>query len=315
MTRIISVFALMGCVLSPDAAAQRSDLDALMGRVLASRDENWRKLQQYVLDERERIEFRGPARIRLWGEEREYTWFIRDGVFVRSPVRANGVALSESDRRKYEDAFVVRAKERERRAQEARAGVPADAPSDAPLAADGMLTGIRQPQFIDSAYFLKFKFEEGRYALVGREEIEGRAVLRIEYYPNRLFGHEQDDQSRRRREGRRDESEDVEAAMERAMNKVSLVTLWVEPEAAQIVKYTLANVDLDFLPAAWLVRTNHINAEMTMAQMFPGVWLPKQVQIGFSASVAVGDVEAQYRIDYHNYKEAKTSGQFQVIGQ
>ena len=31
------------------------------------------------------------------------------------------------------------------------------------------------------------------------------------------------------------------------MNKVSLVTLWIEPTAHQMVQYTFNNVDLDFL--------------------------------------------------------------------
>ena len=38
------------------------------------------------------------------------------------------------------------------------------------------------------------------------------------------------------------------------MNKVSLVTIWVEPKSHQIVKYTFDNVNFDFLPAAWLLR-------------------------------------------------------------
>ena len=45
-----------------------------------------------------------------------------------------------------------------------------------------------------------------------------------------------------------------DAAMQRLMNKVSLVTLWVEPKAHQIVKYTFANLPFDFLPGAWLMR-------------------------------------------------------------
>ena len=45
----------------PRLSAQ-TDLDALMKDVLAHRDDNWRKLQQYVLDEREQIELRGPSR-------------------------------------------------------------------------------------------------------------------------------------------------------------------------------------------------------------------------------------------------------------
>ena len=36
------------------APSAQSDLDALMARVLERRDENWKKLQQYTLNERER---------------------------------------------------------------------------------------------------------------------------------------------------------------------------------------------------------------------------------------------------------------------
>ena len=45
----------------------------------------------------------------------------------------------------------------------------------------------RQPEFVSSAYFLRFKFDAGRYALVGREQLEGQDVLRVEYYPTKLF--------------------------------------------------------------------------------------------------------------------------------
>ena len=55
-----------------------------------------------MLDERERAEVIGPAQTRLYGLDREYTWYIRDGAFVRSPVRFDGVALSEAERRVYE---------------------------------------------------------------------------------------------------------------------------------------------------------------------------------------------------------------------
>ena len=166
----------------------------------------------------------------------------------------------------------------------------------------------RQPQFIDSAYFLRFKFEAGKYALVGRETLDGVDVLRIEYYPARLFSHEQETQQKRAAEGRVDRREDVEAAMERLMNKVALVTLWVAPASRQIVKYTFDNVNFDFLPASWLVRVNDIKATMTMGQPFPGVWLPRDVDMRFSAMLAIGPVDLRYRLDYLNYREAATSG-------
>src|SRR4051812_12253846 len=46
--------ALFALVTSPGVrAAAQTDLDDLMARVLAQRDENWKVLQQYVLDEQE----------------------------------------------------------------------------------------------------------------------------------------------------------------------------------------------------------------------------------------------------------------------
>ena len=78
---------------TPDLVAQ-TDLDAFMRQVLVRRDENWKKLQQYVLDEHETIDVRGPSRLPLWGERRYYTFFIRDGFFVRSPFKFNGVTIA-----------------------------------------------------------------------------------------------------------------------------------------------------------------------------------------------------------------------------
>ena len=93
----LAVSILTGTSASP--AAVETDLDVFMREVLAHRDDNWKKLQQYILDERERIDLRGPARTAIWSERRDYSWYIRDGFFVRSPVNVNGVALGEADRR------------------------------------------------------------------------------------------------------------------------------------------------------------------------------------------------------------------------
>ena len=168
--------------VAPVVAAQ-SDLDAFMQQVLAKRDDNWKKLQQYILDEREQIEVRGPARITLWGERRDYTWYIRDGFFVRSPLKVNGVTIGEADRRKYEAEYLERVQKRDqRRARNAEAPL-AEPPGDVA----GLIRQSRQPEFVSSAYFLRFKFDAGTYALVGRERLENRDVLRIEYYPTKLF--------------------------------------------------------------------------------------------------------------------------------
>ena len=73
-------------------ALAQSDLDEFMRQVLARRDENWKKLQQYVLDEKEKVEVIGPQLVRIMGTRREYRWFIKEGFFVRSPLSYDGVA-------------------------------------------------------------------------------------------------------------------------------------------------------------------------------------------------------------------------------
>jgi hypothetical protein len=306
--------------------AAQSDLDALMQHVLAKRDENWKKLQQYILDERESVAIRGPAGVPVWGEHRDFTWYIRDGYFIKSPVKVNGVVVSEADRVKEEESYLRRVKARDKR--DAEAPRPPDAAPERqepePLARDiSLLRQSRQPEFIDSAYFLRFKFEQGTYALVGRETFEGQDVLRIEYYPARLFSHEQDKQEKARqtaeqkgeqRSAGQQRDDALEATIERLMNKVSLVTLWVEPKSAQIVKYTFDNVNFDFLPAAWLVRVSDVKASMTMSQAFKDVWLPRDVDMFFGAMLAVGAFDVRYHIDYRDYKQADTSSRIKRIG-
>ena len=102
-----------------------------MQQVLARRDDNWKKLQQYILDERERVELRGPARITLWGEQRDYTWYIRDGFFVRSPLKVNGAAVGD-DRPPEVRGRLPQARAAARRAGQGRAAASAGPAATAP---------------------------------------------------------------------------------------------------------------------------------------------------------------------------------------
>jgi hypothetical protein len=300
MTRALIVAAAL-LALAPAGPSAQTDLDAFMRQVVAKRDDNWKKLQQYILDEREMIELRGVNRLPIWGERREYTWFIRDGFFVRSPVKFNGATIPEAERRKAEDEYLARQKRRDARGP----APPADATADAEPAdvADvgGLIQQTRQPQFVSSAYFLRFKFEEGKYGLVGREALDGRDVLRVEYYPARMFtGSDR----RRNRDGRQSEKDKArDAELQRLMNKVALVTLWIEPDAHQIVKYTFDNVGFDFLPVQWLVHVNDAKATMTMGQPFPDVWLPSGVEMTVAMTLAVGQFDLHYALDYHDYRQ------------
>ena len=300
--------------LSLAAVPAENDLDAFMRQVVAHRDENWKKLQQYVFDEREQFDLRGPTRIPLWGERRDYSWFVRDGFFIRSPLKVNGVTIGDADRRKAEAIYLKQAQDREKRAPGGHVavgsnGISIQAGDDAQsadktetdLAQDvgGVIRQTREPGFISSAYFLRFKFEQGKYALVGRETLDGRDVLRVEYYPARMFGG-----TDRRRTGKPPSVEATarDAEVQRLMNKVSLVTLWVEPNAHQIVKYTFDNVNFDFLPSQWLVHLSDAKATMTLGQPFPGVWLPASVEINLAMAVAIGQFDIRYALDYHDYR-------------
>ncbi len=291
---------------TPGAAKPRSDLDAFMERVLARRDVNRATLKQYVLDETEAFEVLGPGGVPLARSRREFTWYARDGLHIRSPVKFDGVPVDDTARRVYEETW----SERERKREERRAGDPAAAGARAPGNDTPGSGGLQiaagraaEPRFVSEAYFMDFKFEPGNYYLAGREQLEGHEVLRIEYYPSHLF-NESDDE-KRPREMKRTGSERDEAVIDRRMNKTALVTLWVDPAEHQIVKYTFDNVWLDFLPGAWLVRVDAIRASMTMGQPVAGVWLPREIDIRAGVTLATGSFTAAYDRTFTNYREAE----------
>lgn len=297
----------------------QSDLDEFMRLVLAKRDENWKKLQQYVLDERETIEARGPTEAPMFGQRREYRWFIRDGYFVKSPVSYGGVDVSDAERKRFEENFYKRVKERDSKTDREHRG-PGTAPASngdssstpPPTGIDGIITQVGQPDFINSAYFLRFKFEQGKYALVGREKFQDRDVLRIEYYPAQLFSTS--DKARPDDPAKPKRSREAEDQINRLMNKNALVTLWVEPRERQIVKYVFDNIQMDFLPAAWLMRVEDLKASMTMSQPFKDVWLPMEIHFDVGLTLAMGTIAIRYRVEYRDYQEASTSGRIRKSG-
>jgi hypothetical protein len=300
--RLWVVLAAIAGLAAPVAA--QSDLDAFMQRVLASRDQNWKKMQQYILEEDERLNVTALDGRRVYGFDREYTWFIRDGYFIRSPLKFDGVTISENERTAYEQRFLRREKRREERTLRAQKD-PDDpeAKSEITVSPEGvqvdMVSGTLEPRFVSAAYFLRFKFDPGHYALAGREQLNGRDVLKIEYYPSKLFTEGRTRPDRRVRE--RDE------AIEQKMNKVSLVTLWVDPQRHQILQYTFDNMGLDFLPGRSIVRIDEMTASMQMGEAFPDVWLPSAIEMRFGLSTALGALSARYDVRYRDYRLASVT--------
>ena len=395
-----------------------NEIDRFMERVLENRDASWRRIGDFVLREVLTLDVDGPAGLPIAGFRREYEWYVREDVVVRSPRRFDGVDIGEAERREYEADWL---RQRERRAAERReerrreaerrrlsvsvgldgirvaegaeAAAPEDAPAEtpaaaeaagpavaddapaaaddasavaeaaAPAAADGASAvaeaaapavaddapaaaeaaapavaddgsaaaeaaglavaddvpaaedagpaGRREaeladperlePEFItDAGYFLEFSFEPGNYYLAGYETLAGREVVKIEYYPTDLFDNDSEPESER------------EQRIAEGFAKTSLVTLWIDPEFHEVVRYTFENVGLDFLPARWLVRVDGWHASIEMAQPIGGVWLPSRMILTGGATTALGAFEMRLTREYTDYREALTSGR--VVG-
>ena len=315
---LIAVVCLAATAAAPSA---QSDLDALMARVLERRDENWKKLQQYTLNERETLQITALVVFRLFGFEREYMWFPREGFFIRSPLKADGVTIAEDKRREEEDQWLRRSQNRETRLAERQAerknrGARDSGDASTQLPGDVLMTGAVEdvilqsfePDFIRSANFLRFKFDQGQYALAGRERMLDRDVLKIEYYPKVLFKDDKESPNERQRTAEQQREDKQEDDFEASMNKVSLVTLWVDAAERQVLRYEFRIQDMDFLPGSALVRVNGTRATMQMAEPFPNVWLPESVGMRFRLTSAAGPLEARYDVKYRDYRLPTTSG-------
>ena len=194
----------------------------------------------------------------------------------------------------------------------------------AEIAAKGL-----EPRFVSEANFLRFRFERGRYFLVGREQLDGRPVLKVEYYPKKLFV-DSDDPGRKppKEEAPKEEAEATRprtrpgatrarrwrSSSSGKFNKVSMVTLWIDPAESQIVRYDFENLGLDFFPGQWLVRVGETSASMTMGRYFDGVWLPKAIVMKGDLQVAIGSFDIDYRREFLEYRKAETSARIRGYG-
>jgi hypothetical protein len=340
--RVLTRLAVVAVVLCPPAVAGQSptppparpatDLDGFMAKALQRRDIDRKTLSDYVLDEVEEFEVLGPGRVPFVRMRREYTWYVRDGFHVRSPLKFDGVPIPEDARRAYEDRWLKSEEGRRKFRTEREAKRAAEGKGPALSA-----PSINEPRFISESYFMDFKFEPGNYYLAGKEVVEGTPVLKVDYLPTHLFDDDEasnEDKAIREKQEQAKEppkpekpktekevekerqqhekEKKLEDEIERKMDKTSQVTLWVDPSSSQIVKYTFNNVWLDFLPVGWLVRVDDLRANMQMGQPFPGVWLPKNMNIHAGISLALGPMEFQYKREFSNYRKADVSSKITV---
>ena len=289
-------------------AQSGNEIDRFMERVLDNRDASWRRIGDFVLREVLTLSIDGPAGLPITGFRHEYDWYVREDVVVRSPRRFDGVDIGEAERREYEANWLRR---RERREAERREESRRDAEETASVASQGAGPPETdsadeerlEPEFIsDAGYFMEFPFEPGNYYLAGYETLEGREVVKIEYYPTDLFDEDSEPDSERERR------------IAEGFAKTSLVTLWIDPEVHEVVRYTFDNVGLDFLPGRWLVRVDGWHASVEMAQPIGGVWLPRRMTLSGRATTALGAFELRLTRDYSDYREALTGGRLVGAG-
>ena len=179
----------LGAQAPATPAPRDTDLDRFMAAVLARRDDNWKKLQQYILDERERVQIFGPGGARLYGLVRDYRWFVKDGYFIRSPLAANGVPIGDDERRNEEAAWLRREQRREtRQAERARekakeAGEPAPAEPEPPIegvrrrAAPAVRAQLRPRRLLPEVQVRGRPLRSGRQGDAGRARSAARRVL------------------------------------------------------------------------------------------------------------------------------------------
>ena len=247
------------------------DIDAFMNKVLERREVNWEQYYNYFGHERETLSIGGSlSGLPIQGFEKEYLWYVRDGYVVRSPVSVDGVPVPSEERNRAEEKWIERQKKREKE---------------------------RNP---DRETFLGFRFEPGNYFYAGRETLEGRDVVVVEYYPEEGPWNDEDDESES------EEERDIEAKI----SKTLLVKMWIDPEEHQIVRMSLDNAGFDFLPARWLLQLDTVEATLTMAKPFESVWLTDSIEAYGKLTTAGGGIELRYKTHFYDYARAETSATY-----
>ena len=108
-------------------------------------------------------------------------------------------------------------------------------------------------------------------------------MLRIEYFPERLFRERGPD------DGDYDRPPISVPGAQEAFNESTLVTLWIDSDEHQIVRFTFDGIGFEFLPLRWLVRLDELSASMTMGRPLDGaVWLPERLDASGVMTMASG---------------------------
>ena len=320
---------LFGCVLQgaaggaaePVGPNQPGRLDAFMEKVLARREVNRKTLEQIH-----------PRRDRAVRDPRAWTDAAVTGRGASSPgtsatactfaARCASMASASGKRRgcTYEGSWIQserrdrsarrkgqgeerEGEERERRAVHRRVGVKSHRPGMS--AAPSRDSCPKPTSWTSSSSPATTISRDARGA-----RRTGRPQDRV--LPDRHVRRrrrKKDAGQRRRRKGQRADANEAtrkrsrrarkdEQDIERQMNKTALITLWIDPPNIRSSSTRSTTSGWTSCPA-WLVRVDDLRASMTMGQPFPGVWLPRGMNIHAGITLANGSFEAGYERSVH----------------
>lgn len=133
------------------------DLDTFIEKVIENRAATWQRLYDYVFKENERFSLTGTLDLPdIMRYEGEFSWYVKDGYLVRSPVSLNGAEVPAGERQAAEEKWIKR---QEKRSKDTR--------------------------FADRDEFFGFNFKKGTWLLKGTREIDGIGkVVIAEFYPD-----------------------------------------------------------------------------------------------------------------------------------
>jgi hypothetical protein len=86
-----------------------------------------------------------------------------------------------------------------------------------------------------------------------------------------------------------------------------MVTMWIDPQEYQIVRFLFDNADWGFLPGRAIVRVDQAKASMAMGRYFDNVWLPKEIAFNFGATFAAGSYTFRYGREFYDYRKGEVS--------
>ena len=156
----LAVLALLSVLPAGAHGQEENELDRFMAQVLEQEERNVAPRLGYMFDERAEARMTGPDRD-VVVSERDYTWYARDGVFVRSPIRADGVTIGAEERRAFEAVWLESERQRRIRRSSAREG------------------DTEEPVSADDALMLHWMFSglaQAAQAASGDEEVQPRFV-------------------------------------------------------------------------------------------------------------------------------------------